>query len=36
MEISADIATNPAANLDKADYATFRRERQKQIKALHG
>src|SRR5438876_4111634 len=36
VEISCDIATNTAANLDKADHATFRRERQKQIRALHG
>jgi hypothetical protein len=35
VEISCDIAANYAnANLDKADFATFRRERQKQIKAL--
>jgi len=36
IEISADIATNTAANLDKADYKSFRRERLKQIRALHG
>ncbi len=36
IEISADIATNTAANLDKLDFVSFRRERQKQIRALHG
>jgi hypothetical protein len=36
IEISADIATNSAANLDKADFATYRRVRQNQIRNLHG